>query len=268
MTLDEWQKAALPALSASEFGRSRIDNVTLLAYFFWDDDRIESKFYTIEFTFLAAFRNLGLMKSELVVNRTTPRMVDFCARYGIHIQVDETLTGGVPTMNLDCLKNLHRRFDTEYVLIIQSDGIIVNPGLERFVGKFDCIGATWPGTMMGWWDVFPYPRFSVGNGGLTLRSKRICEKASEFYRRHFAWMPYNPFLIDDVFYCKTMGMFNRLKGFRFRYCDPKTANEFAVEFPTDYLPPPDNPPMGFHAKFGFDLYMKHWGVPMKELLQP
>ena len=98
VTLDEWQKAVLPVLRNMSFERSveKLRQVTLLAYFFWDDDRIETKFYTIECAFLCAFKSFGLMPAVLVVNRETRRICEFCEQYSIGLQVDASLTGAFP----------------------------------------------------------------------------------------------------------------------------------------------------------------------------
>jgi hypothetical protein len=40
ISIENWQRAILPKLRTLSFDKSKVDNVTLLAYFFWDDDRI------------------------------------------------------------------------------------------------------------------------------------------------------------------------------------------------------------------------------------
>ena len=263
LTLDRWQTSVLPKLRQFDFVQSNISNVTLLAYFFWDDDRIETKFYTVECAFLCAFKSWGLMPSVLVVNRETDRISEFCSRYGIALQTDSTLTGGVPTMNLDCIRNLYKRFSTEYVVIIQSDGMPVNPGLERFVGPYDYVGAPWPGHCH-YRDWFPYPRFGVGNGGFCLRSRRICEQAAQSYEKFWRFLPYTWLVGDDVFYCKTMPFLSPFWRREFRF--PSVAE--AIKFSIEAIPPQipiETPPIGFHS-YGFDEYVKRFGVPMKEFL--
>lgn len=263
--LDEWLRAVLRPLREEQFPRSSIRNVTLLAYFFWDDERIETKFYTVECAFLCAFHCFGLMPSVLAVNRKTPRIVEFCNRYGIELQVDATLTGGVPRMNIDCICNAHKRFKTDYVLIIQSDGIPVNPGLEAFVGLYDYFGAPWSGHThhMDW---FPYPRFAVGNGGLTLRSRRICEAAERAYAAFWRHLPYNWLVGDDVFFCKTMPFFSGKWRATFRIAPPELAARFAIEHAHRWIPE-DRPPMGFHAPYGFGEYVKRYGMPLREMFE-
>ena len=265
MTLDEWQKVVLPFLREERFVKASLGNVTLLAYFFWDDDRIETKFYTVECAFLCAYKSWGMLPSVLVVNRETQRIKTFCSKYGIELQVDPSLTGGVPTMNLDCIRSLYRRFATEYVVIIQSDGIPVNPGLENFIGTYDYVGAPWPGHchLKDW---FPYPKYGVGNGGFCLRSKRICEQAARSYNAFWRYLPYNWLVGDDVFYCKTMPFLSRYWRREFRF---PTVTE-AIKFSIEAIPPGiaiDIPPLGFHSDHGFFQYVKHFGVPFADIVR-
>ena len=267
VTLDEWQKAVLPVLRNMSFERSveKLRQVTLLAYFFWDDDRIETKFYTIECAFLCAFKSFGLMPAVLVVNRETRRICEFCEKYSIELQVDASLTGGVPTMNIDCVRNLHRRFATNWVLIIQSDGIPVNSGLERFLGKYDYYGAPWAGHS-DYLDWFPYPKYGVGNGGFSLRTKRICAQAAKSYNAFWRFLPYYwRFVGDDTFYCKTMPCFSSKWRRMFKYPSIKEASEFALEGVCKDVNV-DKPPIGFHAEGGFRQYVNRFGIPFADYI--
>ena len=265
ISLKDWQLAVLHKLRTCTFAESSVRNLTLLAYFFWDDDRIESMFYSVECAFLCAWKSWGKMPSVLVVNRKTDTIGRFCARYDIQLQVDTSLTGGVPTMNIDCIRNLHARFETEYVAIIQSDGMPVNPGIENFLGRYDYVGAPWPGHCH-WKDWFPYPKYGVGNGGFCLRSKRICQQAARSYNAFWRYFPYNWLVGDDVFYCKTMPFLSRYWKQNFRFPDRPTAIRFSVE-----CIPPDidlnMPPLGFHSEYGFREYVRRFGVPFLEKQQ-
>ena len=263
-TLDGWQRAVLLALRRETFVKSPISSVTLLAYFFWDDDRIETKFYTVECAFLCSWKCWGMMPSVLVVNKETPAIKEFSKRYGVSLQVDASLTGGVPTMNLDCIQKLHRRFDTEYVVIIQSDGMPVRAGLEEFLGKYDYVGAPWPGHCH-YKDWFPYPKYGVGNGGFCLRSKHICEQAAKSYNAFWRHLPYNWLVGDDVFYCKTMPFLSRYWRREFRFPSIAEAIHFSIEFIPPRIPI-DRPPLGFHSPDGFKYYVERFGVPFAELI--
>lgn len=63
-----------------------------------------------------------------------------------------------------CLYELYKYFTTDFVLIIHDDGFVINPHLwtNEFL-KYDYIGAPWVG----------YGDKSVGNGGFSLRSKKL-----------------------------------------------------------------------------------------------
>lgn len=263
ITLDEWERALLPSLRNEKFAASPIGNATLLAYFFWDDERIETKFYAMECAFLCAWKSWGMMPSVLVVNKRTPTIDGFAERHGVKLQIDPTLTGGLPRMSLDCVHSLYKRFETEYVVIIQMDGMPVRAGLEAFLGKYDYVGAPWPGHC-GYDDWFPYPRFGVGNGGFSLRSKKICEQAAKSYNSFWRFLPYSMFVQDDMFYCKTMPFLSSHWRKSFRY----PSIEEAIRFSLESVPPCQitQPPLGFHSSAGFRYYIERFGVPFQEML--
>ena len=265
LSLSAWKARLYPVLrKIRSFEKAPFSNVTLLAYFYWDDDRIDTTFHEIECAFLCAWKSWGMLPSVLVVNRTTQRIRDFCALHGVDIQVDAMLTGGIRPMCIDCISRLHRRFDTEYVVIVQTDGMPVNSGLERFLGKYDYVGAPWSGHTFRK-DWFPYPKYGVGNGGFSLRSKRICEQAAKAFNTFWTHLPYSWLLGDDVFYCKTMPFLSGYWRNNFRYASREEALQFSIE----HLPPDMTitmPPLGFHSAVGFDNYVKHFGVPFAELV--
>lgn len=66
---------------------------------------------------------------------------------------------------------LNSYFDTDYVLVIQYDGFILDETLwtDEFL-EYDYIGATWPTVCLD--DGVP-EHFNVGNGGFSLRSKKL-----------------------------------------------------------------------------------------------
>jgi len=79
------------------------------------------------------------------------------------------------------VKQLLQYIDTEYVLIIQWDGYVVNPDCwsEQFF-LFDYIGARWPDTIgaytrEGAHNIRIPAAQAVGNGGFSLRSRTLLE---------------------------------------------------------------------------------------------
>lgn len=69
------------------------------------------------------------------------------------------------------LKNLHMYIETDFVLIVQWDGYVINGNKwdEQFY-KFDYIGAPWHWHKDG---------MNVGNGGFSLRSKKLLNATSK-----------------------------------------------------------------------------------------
>ena len=68
-----------------------------------------------------------------------------------------------------CVEELHKHIDTEYCLLVQSDGFIINTDYwtDEFL-QYDYIGAPWP-----------HHDHAVGNGGFCLRSKKFLQASSK-----------------------------------------------------------------------------------------
>ncbi len=127
---------------------------------------------------------------------------------------------------LDELKKIVR---TEYVLIVQDDGFILNPGAwdDAF---YDCdyIGAPWPPMLL----LDPpgevvRPNNRVGNGGFSFRSRRLLDECSlsTLFRPEYGALP------EDLL----IGHFNHAhlaaKGIRF--ADLSLASRFSGEAPSE-----------------------------------
>jgi hypothetical protein len=264
MKLREWQKLVLPSLrQIKEFSEPKAGDVTIVAYFYYDDARIDTEFFAIECSILCAYLSCGKLPTILVVNRRTAQIDEFAEKYGITIQLEKRLTGGLKAMNIDCDSRLYERFDTRYVLNVESDGIIVNPGIERFVGKWDYIGAPWRFSRASWY-LRPFPDYFVGNSGLCLRSRDICEAAAKLYARYFFLMPYNWCLIEDMFYCKVLRWLSPSFRKKFVFASIEVAAQFSIEWASEYLE--SVPPLGFHGVAGFQNYVSRYGVPLNNLL--
>ena len=252
----EWQKNNISALRQKTFASSQINDVTVIAYYFRRNDEFDDHFWRTEFAFLKTFETQGLMPAVLVVNTSSPVIERFCEKHSIEIQIAENLVPGkLKTLALDLVCNLHERFKTPYVLTIQDDGFPLCPGLEGFVGKWDYIGAPWVHHST-YYDIYPY-KYCVGNGGFSLRSKRLCEAASRVYKRWFKHVPYWWYLLgDDTFYCKTLRFWFRdaVKGMKWPTLEQ--ASHFSIERNYDFIP--SIPPLGFH-QVGFHMYMKMIG---------
>lgn len=136
-----------------------------------------------------------------------------------------------------CIFDLHKHVETEFCLLTQYDSWVVNPDLwdEKFL-EYDYIGAPWPYSP----DHFTDERGilqRVGNGGFSLRSKKLLEVPKN---TKIDWDVNRP--NEDT----TIGVVNRVKyenaGCKFAPLD--VAIKFAHEMDID-----ENkgvPSFGFH----------------------
>jgi hypothetical protein len=139
--------------------------------------------------------------------------------------------------------DLYNYIDTDYALIIQDDGFVVNSESwnNEFL-KYDYIGAPWP---------LPNDNFSyrdpngklirVGNGGFTLRSKKLLGVAKKL---NLEWKSYYGFNHEDGFICCHNHDFYENEGCIFAPLD--VAKYFSHEVPI-----PETigiKPFGFHGK--------------------
>ena len=255
--LTEWQKENFESLRLASFVDSSINNVTMVAYYFNGEKDFDEKFWQTEFAILKTFQTQGVMPAVLVVNRISDAIKIFCDKFSIKIQLAENLIPGkIKTLALDMVENLCTRFDSDYVLTIQEDGFPLRPGLEEFVSKYDYIGAPWV-RHSTYYDLYPY-KYCVGNGGFSLRSKRLCEIASCVYKKYFKRFPYWWYILgDDTFYCKTLRFWFRKFVRDIRYPTPEEAACFSID--TNDVLLPCEPPLGFHSE-GFLRYVKNFNL--------
>ncbi len=83
-----------------------------------------------------------------------------------------------------CIRDLVKYVDTDFVLLVQHDGFILNPDSwsDDFL-KYDYIGAPWIINQEFWFTEFNFPRellntTVVGNGGFCIRSKKFLKISS------------------------------------------------------------------------------------------
>jgi len=71
-----------------------------------------------------------------------------------------------------CLKELPKYIETDFCLVVQHDGFIINPDMwsDRFM-EYDYIGAPWPDNFVN----------RVGNGGFSLRSKKFLQACLDIF---------------------------------------------------------------------------------------
>jgi Protein of unknown function (DUF5672)/SEC-C motif len=132
------------------------------------------------------------------------------------------------------IKELIRYVDTEFVLMMQWDGFVINPAAwnDAFL-EYDYVGARW-----GW----PDDGHTVGNGGFCLRSKRLLAALAD---PHVAEYP-----IEDIAICRTYRAYlEAAHGIRF--APEAVADQFSFE--ATY---PKGLPFGFHGLFNFWLFFQ------------
>lgn len=125
------------------------------------------------------------------------------------------------------LRELPRHIDTEFVLVSQWDGFVCDPSAWRpeFL-EWDYLGAPWPDAPAGQ---------TVGNGGFSLRSRRLLDAAAD---ERLA--DYHP---EDVALGRTYrGLLEREHGVRF--APEALARRFAYENAA-----PGGPTFGFHGPY-------------------
>ena len=133
--------------------------------------------------------------------------------------------------------------DTDYALVVQSDGYIVNPKQwkEEFL-DYDYIGAPFPLPS----DSFSYRDihgevFRVGNGGFSLRSKKLINLPNEL---NLEWKSFHGFYNEDGFICAFNRHIYEDNGIKFAPLD------IAKYFSHETIIPEINgiTPFGFHGK--------------------
>jgi len=120
---------------------------------------------------------------------------------------------------------LHKYVDTEFVMTVQTDGFITHP--EFWTNEFldyDWIGAAWPDFILhgsNWLEPkikSSIPNY-VGNGGFSLRSKKILELASK--------CPKELIGPEDVYYC--LNNYEYFMDNGVKYAPVDLANKFSKD---------------------------------------
>lgn len=130
------------------------------------------------------------------------------------------------------ISQLDSYFSTNHVLIIQYDGFILNPSAwkDEFL-NYDYIGAPWLTNDISI-EMFNFPKhllgkYVVGNGGFSLRSKKLTSLCSKLSTQHF-FKKYHPedtvICIDHRNYFENMGI---------KFAPVSLAREFSYESEDD-----------------------------------
>ncbi len=165
----------------------------------------------------------------------------------------------VPSMNLRgyskfILEDLYRFVETEYCLVIQADGFVLDAARwsPEFL-KYDYIGAPWPQNLVLQPDNvrLDVSKNCVGNGGFSLRSKRLLLETANI---DFDSLDY-PCVAEDFIICHYLFPDMQKKGVKF--CPPELAAQFSIESPEALYGQMPGTTFGFHGKPLRDLLFRN-----------
>lgn len=250
-TLRRFVARRLPELRKRAVPPCRHAGVTLLIYWFPKAGEDGARpVGPCEFALRQSWAALGFLPTVIVTDRRWAALEAFARETGAEIQEEPTLApGDIWSMTLDCVARLHTRFATRHVLIVQNDGWPLRDELDAFL-RYDCVGA--PDVLPGWREtVADLLGLTALNGGFTLRSRRLCRAVARRWRvlwRHLL-RPGHPWLSEDIFYTRTLRLFDPWYRLRFRFAPARVARRFSVECLEGAHPVPlDARPMGFHGR--------------------
>jgi len=134
---------------------------------------------------------------------------------GITIKFIPKITS-ISDFSFFCLNNLSDYISTEYCLLVQWDGWIINPSKwnSSFL-EYDYIGATWPHHKVN----------RVGNGGFSLRSKKLLDATKSLTGEK---KPSLDNLIEDDYICREHKEQLEYK-FKIKFAPENLADDFSIE---------------------------------------
>lgn len=119
--------------------------------------------------------------------------------------------------------DLNKLIDTDFVLIVQNDGRIMNPATwtDEFF-EYDYIGGSWkePRNLQCISKYYTHDHL-VGNGGFSLRSKKLQDLLHEKYSKYYRGEN------EDVFICQRWR--HELEEDGIKFAPLKVADVFSIE---------------------------------------
>ncbi len=243
--------ARLPNLRETPLPPCRHPEVTLLIYWYPLPDATGYRpLDGCEFALRQSLTVLGQLPTVIVTDRSWAELDTLAAALGAEIQEEPTLTpGDIWGMSLDCIARLHTRFTTPHVLIVQSDGMPLRDDLADFL-RYDYVGA--PCVTAGWKErVADLLGITVLNGGFSLRSRKLCRAVAKRWAVlwRFLLKAGDKALSEDIFYTRTLRVWDPWLRFRYRFAPSPIARQFSVECLDGAIPVARGAnPMGFHGR--------------------
>ncbi len=257
--LHRYQVQQLPNLRERAIPPCRHPQVTVLIYWYpMLNARGERPTAPCEFALRQTLCTLGQLPTVIVTDRTWDALETLAHDLGAMIQEEPSLTpGDITTLSVDCIGKLHTRFTTTHVLIVQPDGWPLRDELDHFL-HYDYVGA--PSVQEGWREkVADRLGITVLNGGFSLRSRKLCKAVA--YRWQTLWChllkPDSSHVVEDIFYTRTLRLFDWYYRLRYRIAPASVARQFSVDALDGALPvAPMANPMGFHGPFTAQAFVK------------
>jgi hypothetical protein len=152
----------------------------------------------------------------------------------------------VPKFHIDAYnfflmdENLWESLDYDKCLVFQDDGVLLRPGIERFMA-YDYVGAPWADAPGNEYLKKKINQDMVGNGGLSLRTVSAMSKISTLYQDEKRMLFFNNLnnIPEDVYFC--------WHAKRLEYAMPSTT--IASEFSSEELL--NMKSIGFHKVWGY-----------------
>lgn len=167
-------------------------------------------------------------KAKLAIERSK-RNIEF----GGELFINHSSINSKQAYSKFMLQELHKYINTDFVLVVQWDGWVINEKAwnPAFL-YYDYIGAVWPWHPEG---------LRVGNGGFSLRSKKLLELTAQ---EGFQYKPMN----EDDLICHVNRDFLVSNGIKF--APEEVARRFSYERELTNLET-----FGFHGEFHMSKYL-------------
>lgn len=109
-----------------------------------------------------------------------------------------------PEYNTFCITELNSYVNTEFCLIVQTDGYICNPRNwnDEFY-NYDYIGCPWMDAGPGYFPWVTEPKYQVGCGGFCLRSKKLLQAGANLNKEFISRMS-NAGMGEDIVICVSL----------------------------------------------------------------
>jgi hypothetical protein len=209
----------------------KLDNVTLVSMSSVNMDltikALEKSMEQIEFN---SVKLITHEKPNFLTNK-----IEFC-------YIDKI--NNVNEYSFNMIYKLSDYINTEYVLVIQSDGYVVNVDSwkDEFL-NYDYIGAPFmlPNDDFSYRDINGNI-FRVGNGGFSLRSKKLIDLPNKL---NLEWKAFHGFYNEDGFICAMNRHIYEENGCKFAPLEIAKYFSHEHQIPETY----NINPFGFHGKF-------------------